>query len=325
MAYPNDFPTIATYSPAYNRAAGFNSVFIRPSGGLYQTLGAIADGELKFSPYKATTSTGKNKQHAVEFTAKCKMLQAALIEVELVDQICTGLNSFLFKMSDFGAIPGAAAVTEGWTLVTAAQVGCKANIVLDGDADKNTYIELEWQGSMLLSEMPAAVKASIDDDEFEATGGSGTLKAIGIYTSAKDGGSPTTSHILPAGISTITLAETGGTAQTVNGIQNVKFTINSLFSTDCKRRFLPHGFDIHLEYEWQSTDAANLLNLYTMVDTEVDVLVTMLSAQIYTMTNVVGIETSYESAGDYDKVRIVRFIHTGKILKASLDGIVSGS
>lgn len=317
------FPTVATPSPSYHRPAGFQAVYIRPSGELYQTLGAISEGTLKFSDYKESDSVGKNKSFAVEFTASCRMMQASLTEIELMDTICAGTNAFLFKMSDSGAIPGAAAVTEGWVLVSAAQVGCKATLVMDGDPNANAYILLEWQGSLLLSAYAAAVKASIDDNEFEATGGAGTLKAIGTYTAALDGGSPTPANIKPCGISSVTLAEAGGAAQTLGAVKNAKIQFKFNAEEDGLRRFLPHSVGVDIEYEWMQTDAANLINLYTMVDTEIDAVITMLNGVVITLSNKVGISTAFESVGNYDKIRVVRFQHQGQMLKSAFDGCVA--
>lgn len=320
------FATIATPSPAYHRPAGFQSVYIRPSGELYQTLGLIKDASLMFKDYSTNDQTGRNKAHAVEFTAKCKMKQTSLTELELIDTLCNGTNAFLFKMSDAAAIPTVAAVTEGWVLIAASQVGAKAKLVADGDPSNERVIELEWQGSLLLSEVAAAVKASIDDNEFEATGGSGTFKSIGTYTAALNGGLGTPANVRPCGLTSITLADTGGAAQTLGAVTNVKMSYEFLADIDSKRRFLPrNAVDISIEYDWMQTDAANLLNLGTFVDADVDLVITAIDNMVFTHTNQVGIATNYESTGDYDKIKVIRFTHMGKIYSTGFDGIVSQS
>ena len=319
------FPSISS-SVAYHRPAGFKAVFCRPSGELYQTIGAISDGTLKFSEYRVTDQRGRNKSFAVEFTASCKMLQASLVELELLDTLALGTNAWLFQLTDAAAIPtGGAAATEGWVVLSAEQVGMKPKIVLSGDASNNTYIELQWRGSLKWSEMDAAVKASIDDDEFEATGGSGSIKAIGTYTSAKDGGNPTVTHILPAGVSSITLAEAGGATATVGAVKNFKCEFEFLSDADseARRRYLCHAVRADVSYDWMETDAANLLNLDEFTNTEIDVVITTLGGVTVTLSNRVGISSEFESVGNFDRVRVIRFMHTGDMLKTDVDGVFS--
>ena len=317
------YPTIATPSPSYHRPAGFKGVYIRPSGELYQTLGGIAEGELKFGDIRVSDQQGKNKTYCVEFTAKAKMLQASLTAIELLDQIASGANAWLFKMSDAAAIPSAAAVTEGWVLVSAAQVGCKPTLVMSGTTGSNAYIMLEWKGSLLLSEYAAAVKASIDDGDFEATGGTGTLKALGTYTAALDGGAPTVTQIVPCGISSVTIAEAGGAAQTLGSTKNAKIEFTYFSDDDDLGRYLPHAVGVDISYEWMQTDAANLINLGGMTDTEVDLVITMRSGVVITLSNKLGISLEYESVGNFDKKRVVRHVHQGHVLMSDIDGIFS--
>lgn len=317
------FPTIAAGSNANIRPAAIQYVYIRPSGELYQTLGAIQNGELMFSTDETEDSLKKNKAYAWKFTAKATMLQASLTAHELIDTITNGTSSFLFRLMDSGAIPTVAAVTEGWVLLTSSQVGVKAKLVVGNSMDDNVKIELEWSGSLLVSEVDAAIKASIDDGEFEATGGTGTLKALGTYTATLNGGLPTPSQIVPCGVTSITLAETGGAAQTITKLKDFSMTAEWLADTDSLRKFNTYGIAFDISFSWMETNDTNLLNLDAMPDTEVDVVVNMKNGMVYTLTNQVGIGISYESAGDNDKMKVVKFKHTGRILQTAFDAIVA--
>lgn len=314
--------TVATPSPAYHRAAGFQSVFCRPTGELWQTLGSVAEGVLNFNNYAELDSMGRNKAHAVEFTAKVKMKQASETEIDLLDTITAGTCDFLFKLSDAGAIPGTTAVTEGWVEVSSSQVGIKATLDASGDPGNNRFILLEWQGSLLFSELDAAVKADIDDDDFEATGGSGTLRTIGTYTAAKDGGKGTPANIKPCGVTAVTLADTGEAAQTLGAVKNAKITFSQIAEVDSLRRFLPYAYDVNIEYDWMQTNAANMIQLDSIVDGEIDLHITMMGGSAILLTNEVGIQSNYEVSGDYDKIKVVRFTHKGKILRATLESTV---
>lgn len=317
------FPTIAAFSNANVKSAGFKAVFARPTAENYQTLGAISDANLKFESLMVKDSQGKNKTYAWKFTAKATMMQAALIEQELIDTAILGTNGYLFQLIDAAAIPTVAAVTEGWILLTSAQVGCKAKLVIPANPETNLKIELEWSGTLLASEIAAAVKASIDDNEFEATGGSGTLKTIGTYTAALNGGLPRHAGIVGGGITSITIAETGGAVQTIGKVKDFAASFEWMAEQDNLSRFIPYLVSIDISFNWMESDAANLVNLGLMPDTEVDLVITLKNGVVYTLTNQVGVGIDFESAGDADKIRTVKFSHTGKITLAQFDTAVA--
>ena len=322
------FPTIATPSPSFMRSAGFNNVFIRTGAELWQTIGAINKGDLKIGNYKDNDSIGRNKSmNTVEFTAKCTMMQSSLTEIELLETMANGTCDFLFKCSDAAALGSSTpAPLEGWNLVTAAMIGCvKPKLDASGTPQENRKIDLEWQGSILLTEIDSVVKASLADSLFESSDETGTFHAIGTYLplTVHNGGLPTPANIKACGFKTVTLADTGGLAQTLGSVKNAKLTMEFIADTDSLRRYQCHAIDINVEYEWMQTDVANLLNLDTMCDADIDLVITLLDLFKFTFTNQVGIDLQYENIGDYDKMKIIRFTHKGKVLKASLADVVS--
>jgi hypothetical protein len=322
------FPTVTTASPANIKPAAFLAVYAADvTTGKWQTLGSIAEGVMNIADFTSPDSLGRNKTNgASNFTAKCKMKQTSLTELELLDSICAGTVSFLFKLSDAGAIPTSPAVTAGWVTVSSSQVGVKARLVCDGTPENDRYIELEWQGSLLLSEKDACVKASIDDNLFASSADSATAPfyAIGTYTAALDGGSPKNANLKPCGVSTITIIDSaGGDPVVMSPIQNVRMSYDMLATQDGRRRFLPNSLDVNIEYDWMATDSADLLLLDNMVVLDIVIGIVMLDGVTFTLTNQVGIETNFEVSGDMDKIRVVRFTHKGKVLQSSFDGIVS--
>lgn len=321
------FPTVTTASPANIKPAAFLAVYIMdPATSKYQTLGSIADGVMNIRSYSSPDSLGRNKSNgATEFTAKCKMKQASSFELGLLDLICSGTNAFLFKLSDAGAIPTAAAVTAGWVLVGPSQVGVKAKVVCDGTPEECRYIELEWQGSFLTAVMDAVVKASIDDNQFASSADSATavFYAIGTYTATLDGGSPKIANIKPNGVTAITIEDANSAgAQTLSPIANVKMSFEMLATQDGMRRFLPNALDVNVEYDWMATDAADLLHIPDFTAADVNVTLMMIDSVMFTLSNQVGIETNYEVSGDMDKARVVRFTHKGKVLQSAFDNIL---
>jgi hypothetical protein len=316
------FPTIATPSNAKRIAASIQAIYVRPSGGKYQTLGAIRAGELMIDDYLQKDSQGRNKAFAKTVTAKATMMQASLVEIELLDSLVDGTNNFLFKMVDAAAIPTAGAVaTAGWFLFTSSQIGVKPKIVISGPVENNARIELEFSGSLQFSEVDAAVKAAIDDDEFESSSDGGTFHAVGTYTAAKDGGRATQANMKSCGVSALTLADTGGAAQTLGPISNATIEFDYVAEMDDLRVNRSRFVNVNIEYEWKQTDSDNLLNLDTFTDEEVDAVVTMKSGLVMTLTNQVGIGARFESVGDFEKTRCIIFKHEGSVPTSSIDGI----
>jgi hypothetical protein len=323
------FPTVTTASPANIKPAAIVAVFAADSTtNKWQTLGSIGGGVLNIQDFSSPDTLNRNLTNgAFKFTAKVNMKQCSLTELELLDSITSGTNAFLFKLADAEAIPtGGSTATAGWMKVTAAQVGVKGRVVGSGTPEDNRHIELDFQGTAILSAKDGVVKAAIDDNEFASSADSATAPyyAIGTYTAALDGGSPKNANLKPCGVASITLTDNaGGSPVTMSPIQNVKIELDQLSTEDDLLRFLPCAMRINVEFDWMATDAADLLLLDGMVVLAVNPIITMLDGVVITLANQTGIETNLEASGGMEKNRIVRFTCKGDILNSSFDGIVS--
>jgi hypothetical protein len=320
MAFPAFTGGITNLNPS-----SFVAVYIRQSGGKWQTLGSISSGVLDVTDFTSDDSLKRNKAiNSYNFTAKCNMMQCSITELQLLATICNGANDFLFKLSNAVAITGSPVASAGWVGVAAASVGIKGKPVLDGDPSKDRVIELEWQGSIYKTDANEVLlyTPTLQATDFEATGTGGTFHAIGTYTAATDGGSPTNSHLRPCGVSTVTFDVAGGSSPvTITPITDVKLTFESIAQTDGLRRFLPVSLSIDAEESCMATLNADLLLLGNMSATDIKIIYTMLDAMTITLDNKVGIETDFKVSGDMDKNQVARFVHKGYILQSSFSGI----
>jgi hypothetical protein len=294
----------------------------------WQTLGSIRGGVLNVEDYTSPDSVGRNKTiGASKFTAKLTMKQCSSVELKLLDSLVAGTNAFLFQLADAGSIPVTTpAVTAGWVTVSSSQTGVKATVVADGTPADERHIDLEFQGVIMNTQKDAALKASIADVQFASSADSATavFYGIGKYTATKNGGVPDVTHIKPCGISSIQIEDANSTGlQTIGPITNAKISLASLTTIDSIQRYLPLGIDIAVSYDWMSSDSANLLLLDSMAGIDVNVVIAMMDTETFTLSNMVGLQTNFETSGDMDKTRVVRFTHVGKILLASFDGICS--
>jgi hypothetical protein len=317
------FPTI-TESGANRMPGTFTDVYVRPANEKYQTLGGIMEASFSITDYATNDSRKRNKVHGASlFEASFKMKQASTTELELLDSLQNGGNSFLFRCPDAAAIPSGSAATAGWVLVTSSQVDAKAMGDYSGDASANAFIQVTIKGTVMNSVKDAVVKATIIDTDFEATGDSGTFHAIGTYTAAKDGGLPKNANMKPCGLVSVTLAYTGGAAQTLTMFSSVKLTFDFTGKPDGLGRQCVSSVDFLLEYDFTPTDAPTALVLDSMVVDDVDVVATTLAGPVFTFSNQVGIDTNYNAPADISATRVIHFKHTGTVAKTVFDNIVS--
>lgn len=329
MAYPAFTGGVANIKPA-----SFNAVYVKDAASShYQTLGSISGGVMNVQNFSSLDSLGRNRSNnALHFTAKCTLKQSSVTEIETLDHLCDGTNGFLFKLSDAQAVTTSQAYT-GWVEVAATQVGVKAKLVADGTPENNQVVELEWEGTILVSDanQTALFNPTLAATSFAATGESNAaFLAWGTYTATTDGGSPTNGNIKPCGISTVQLDLAGGSSPVTFGpVQNPKISIEMLSTKDSRLRHLPCALDINIEYDVMATANADLLLLaggtasQNIQGLACKLTITMLNGMVITLDDKVGIETNFEVSGDMDKNRVIRFTHKGKVLQSTIADLVS--
>jgi hypothetical protein len=312
------FPTVSE-SGANALPGTFTDVFARPTGGKYQTLGGIMDASWSLTSFSKGDSKKRNKVNsASEFIATFKMKQASTVELLLLTALQNGDNDFLFRCPDAAVIPSTTpAATAGWVLVTKSQVDAKCKVDWSGDSAENAFIEVTVHGTVLNSAKDTCLKASIADTQFESSSDSGTFHGIGTYTPTANGGSPKNANMKCCGITKVELAYTGGGNQDLTRISNFKFTADFVGKPDSIKRQCVTSVDFDIEYDWDQTDAATLLTVDSMDSDPIDVIVTTLSAVVFTFTDQTGIDTKVDAPTDISAPRVIHFKHTGSIAKAT--------
>lgn len=318
----------------YQRPQAIKKVFIKTGSEKWQTMGQIRNGELKMTPY-STKNTYQQNLHIGSFTfeAKFELLQTAVGEVELIDSIIDGSNSFLFQLTDAGAITTGA--TEGWVTVSNTQVGVKARLVSEGSPDTNQFIEIMIKGSLKNSELDAALKASIATADFHISttasgtysnnGGSagGTIFGYYIDTTANNS-TGIMANIKPNGFSSVVLDDQLSTGTvTLGRTGKSKLIFDWVAEEDDLGRYNVYGVDIDLEYEYLVTDAVTLLLQGDMNLTNTNAVITLLDSKAFTLNSKLGVEIGFENIGDFGGLRKLRFTHKGRIVKADFDGVVA--
>ena len=333
MAYPSISTGISG-----QKSAGISKLYIKPaSGETWQSLGLIRNGELKVTPYSTEDTYKRNYVHAFTIEAKVELMQTSVAEVELIDSIVNGSNNFLFKLSDAAAIPSSAAVTTGWVILTSSQVGVSAKYQCDGNPSSTQFIELMIKGSIIGTSLDAILKASIDDGDFHITttasqtysnnNGSlgGTLFSYYNTTTADDNRG-IVGNIKPNGFSTVQLQDSSDTSSgytTAGRVRNGKATFDFIAEEDSLGRPNVYGVDVDIEYEYLVADDTNLLLLDSLNSTATDVKITLLDGKVLTLASKLGVGVSFENVGDFDKFRVLKYSHKGRISVSDFDGVVS--
>jgi len=62
-------------------------------------------------------------------------------------------------------------------------------------------------------------------------------------------------------------------------------------------------------------DAMNVLNTQAII--------TLIDGKVFTFDQELGFDVSFENVGDFDKLRVMRFMHKARILTSQLAGIVA--
>jgi len=329
------FPSLST-ALSNQRPAGIKKVYVKTGSETWQTLGNIRNGELKLTPYN-TEDTYKRNLNIDSYTveAKFEMIQTSVAELEKIDTLVDGSIDWLFQFTDSAAIPTSATATEGWFILQDTQVGSKARYVVDGNPSSVQFVEVMVKGTLIASTIDAAVKATIDDDEFHISstasetfstnGGIAGGDLFGYYISTTKGDNTgVLANQKSAGFATVELQDALGTTYVAQGrVRNGKITADWLAEEDNLGRYNTYGVDLYVEYELMVSDAATLLLLNTVNLTNTDVKITLLDGKVFTIASKLGIQASFENVGDFDKFRVIRFIHKGRILKSEFDGIVA--
>jgi hypothetical protein len=336
------YPAISTAISA-QRAAGILKAYIKTGSEKWQSLGHIRNGEMKLTPNSGNDAARKNlAADSYIFEAKFEIMQTAILEIEKMDSICDGSNSFLFKLTDAGTISSGA--TEGWFTVSNSQVGAKARYVCDGNPSSQQFIEVMLKGTILKTAVDAAAKASIAvadfhisttaSETYSTNNGSAGGTIFGYYVSTTpDDNYGLNANIRSCGFSSVALqdaADTGSGYTTLGRVRNGRITIDMITEEDNLNRYNPYGVDIDIEYELLVSDATTLLLLDSMNATNTDVKVTLLDGKIWTiqhnagaLAQSLGATMTLEAVGDFDKFRIIRCSHKGRITSGTLDGLIA--
>ena len=196
-------------------------------------------------------------------------------------------------------------------------------------------MEVRITGRLVKTALDAALEATLvttdfhlsstSSETFSNNSGSAGGTIFGYYISGTyDDNTGVIANKRGAGFSSVVLDDDLSTGTvTLGRIKNGRINLDFVAEEDVLGRYNVYAVDVDVEYEYMVTDAATLLLLDSMNATNSKATITLLDGKVFTLSAKTGVNVSFENVGDFDKFRVLRFSHKGRILTSEFDGIVS--
>jgi len=316
--------------------SGIKKAYIKTGSEKWQNLGQIRNGELKVTPEKSNNTFQNNLAlGAYLFEAKFEMLQTALLELEKIDSLIDGTNSFLFQLTDAVAIPSVSSLCQGWSSVSSSQIGVKPKYISENDPQSNQFVEILIKGSILSVDLDSILKSSIVDTDFhlsstasESFSDNNSLAGGTVFGYYKDttAGNDTgiLGNIKPNGFATVEYKYSPELTYTQLGrVDNGKISFDWIAQEDSLNRFIVFNMTVDIEYDLLVTDPDNLLAIDALNENDVDMKITLFDGKVFTFESKLGIDSTFDNTGDFTTFKKIKFAHKGNILTTDFDSIIS--
>lgn len=309
-------PTLTNQLPK-----GIAKVFVKKtSESNYSSLGFIRDGDVKVFSANSGDTYLREFPFATSYEIKFKMLQASLIEIELMDALCAGDVDMIVQFVDglYLNFPNATNF-PGFSFPVIP--GIKAKLVSAGGISKDRFIEVEAKTGCLFDTITSIITPT-------ATLGT-PLNTDTFYTIASSNPSSINlgrrDNIRPAGFAKVEIAgaDEGENFDDVGRVMGGSLEIDFVSEDDEIYRHNPYGVDINFSFDLMQSslnEIGNLINMYTY---GARFRITQPDGLVWNFANNTNVSHSFESIGNFEGHRIIKLTGKGRMVKSSLDGIVS--
>ena len=265
------------------------------------TSSQIYDGKFRQKPNARKKSIGSERVHGFTATAEWKYMLANGTNIPLLVGLSNAASyvNVNFVNGD-NAVFGNSTVGDNGVI--------KWKLVVDGDGDKDRYVQMQVQRSGLY------------------TGGSAYYDSDDLWGSFTPGvNSPlfTGTTYPPSGIKTFEIRATD-TWETLGNIRNTKFSAEMMCDVDSQLRYVPRN--IHIEYAIEVMDftATSLSVLDSFHDlASVDTRFTLMEGAIFTGADILGGMAEVVVEGDSDKDAFMLFTGSGDIQSSAFAALWS--
>ena len=296
---------------------GYDTTHMRPDGiaswkiqlgadvGFY-SLGYIRNAKVNPKLLTSPDSLKRQRGFAVQVDASCQMMNTHIDIIKLLSKI--GAKDTRHY------IVAASGQTFGKSTIYGGTLGADWAFTVDGDMDKERYIDFKAGGKILID-----ATTNYDFADFLTSGTPASPDAgDALYAMLAAVGSP---NINPAGIQQIAVRPTPDTVYEPLGlIRKGKLVAKSLVSSDTRGVNYMHSIQLDVDIEAQQT-SSELAFLKNTLD--VDYQITLVNGETLTLDNILGVVWDVNYATDANDVAFIKFTGTGVIQLASWAGLWS--
>jgi hypothetical protein len=293
----------ATPLASGNKTSGFANV--TTNFDVYEeimTSAMIFDTSMKQTPHFRARSNGVERSHGFLTTASWKYMLANGTNIALLPTFI-GANHY----TNVNLIDGDNVVFGTAANDTNGVIKCK--LVVEGDADKDRYIEMSVQRAGVWTH------ASAYDNDV-VWGAYTPSAAVALFTGTT----------YPTSSSRLFELRATDTYETLGEIRNVKFSADFLVDMTKELSYIPRNVEIKYEVEVMNLVAGNKLlqdSLHTLAS-PANMRFTLMDGAIFTgPTNGLGCMCEVLYDGDADKNAILRFYGSGFVERSAFAGLWS--
>lgn len=293
---------------------GIAKVFVKKTGDTgYSSLGYLRNGKAHLKSAQTQDASKRSRIFSAIAEYDFEMLQASLVETELLDSLCAGDVDVIVQCVD----------GQQYEHITAAtRVGIKFKYVSNAKIDANKFIQIQMRVGLIDSQIdsvvptsPTAVTAPITADTFWAIANTGSA--------VTNLGRP--ENILPAGFSTVEICAISESSYDDMGeVTNSSLEIESFGEPSDRLQYRNVGAMIKGSFETLQDSSADKANLDLIHTNGANIKITQYDGMVWTLaTNIVGITYDEGFDNDFDGTKTIKYALDGAILISALDGIVA--
>ena len=285
------------------RPAGVSSLKVKlAADAAYYSLGNVQDGKYAVNALSKPDTLGREQAYGAEIDITLPSIQAALVELELLDNLITQTSAMAFKIG----------LIDGLTIATTSKFGLRWKIDCGADMDNFRRIEYLISGAIFWTELDALITSSPPADGTAVN----TDILWGITTSAA-GQSPVVGDQRPNGLSKIEFKAKGDSDwEDFGDFFDAKYTFECLGNLGGGGRRMPRTSAIKFTFDAQGneTSLTQIHLIDAVAQNQIELKLTHMDGVILTLSNdEVAAFLSLNGDGNADMTRTMK-IHASGII-----------
>jgi hypothetical protein len=282
---------------------GISKWWVKAAGDTgYYDLGALFEGKLNLDALGTQKdSQQRPRQNALELKASAKLFNTEKTNmIKTLDYLCfQDLDHVIHSINGVHSVSSALLTHDPY-------FGFSAKLVSDADMDKIRYIEIAADRKLTLTgsydelSLMTAAHPTVPGSQPTAD----TLHALASIARSGE---------VPAGFAKVEIGETVGADQDVGVIRNGKFIAEFYGQRDSRGRTHCTAIKFDISVECLQTALAEIIQAKDIANADIDVKITFVDGLIFTATNQLGVEWSFDLKEDMNDSAFVKLVAQGAV------------